>query len=54
MEYWVVNWQERSIEIYQREHAILSLNRKLYASDVLESPLLPGFSCLLNQLFREP
>jgi Uma2 family endonuclease len=53
LEYWVVNWQERSIEIYQRERALLTLNRKLYASDVLESPLLPGFSCLLSQLFKK-
>jgi Uma2 family endonuclease len=53
LEYWVVNWQERSIEIYQREQALLTLNRKLYADDILESPLLPGFSCLLSQLFDE-
>jgi Uma2 family endonuclease len=53
LEYWVVNWQERSVEIYQRERALLTLDRKLYAADVLESPLLPGFSCLLSQLFDE-
>jgi Uma2 family endonuclease len=53
LEYWIVNWQKRSIEIYQRERALLALNRKLYASDVLESPLLPGFSCLLSELFSE-
>ena len=53
LEYWVVDWKEHSIEIYQRERALLALNRKLYASDILESPLLPGFSCLLSQLFSE-
>jgi Uma2 family endonuclease len=53
LEYWVVDWQERSIEIYQRERASLALNRKLYVDDVLESPLLPGFSCLLSQIFDE-
>ncbi len=53
VEYWVANWQERSIEIYQREWALLALNRKLYADDVLESPLLPGFSCSLSQLFKK-
>jgi Uma2 family endonuclease len=51
--YWVVDWKERSIEVYQRERAMLVLNRKLYANDVLESSLLPGFSCLLSQLFSE-
>lgn len=53
LEYWVVNWQERSIEVYERERALLTLNRKLYAGDSLESPLLPGFRCLLSQLFEE-
>ena len=53
LEYWVVNWQERSIEIYQREQGLLALNRKLYTGDVLESLLLPCFSCLLSQLFRK-
>jgi Uma2 family endonuclease len=53
LEYWVVDWKERSIEVYQRERAMLVLNRKLYANDVLESSLLPGFSCLLSQLFSE-
>lgn len=53
LEYWVVNWQERSIEIYQRERALLALNRKLYTDDVLESPLLPGFSFLVGDLFGE-
>ena len=53
LEYWVVNWQERSVEIYQRERALLALNRKLFVDDVLESPLLPGFSCLLSQLFKK-
>src|SRR5256885_6677441 len=32
LEYWVVNWQERSIEVYECEQALLALNRKLYAS----------------------
>ena|SRR5256885_9186759 len=53
LEYWVVDCKERSIEIYQRERALLALNRKLYADDVLESPLLPGFRCALSQLFSE-
>lgn len=50
-EYWVVSWQERYLEIYQRERAMLKLNRTLYETDMLESPLLPGFSCQVNQVF---
>jgi len=53
LEYWIVNWQERYIEIYQREDAVLKLNRTLYESDILQSPLLPGFSCQVSQLFDD-
>jgi Uma2 family endonuclease len=50
-EYWVVNWQERTLEVYRREDAVLTLERTLEESDVLQSPLLPGFSCKVSQLF---
>lgn len=50
-EYWIVNWQERRLEVYRRENALLALDRTLKEDDVLESPLLPGFSCKLSQLF---
>src|SRR5947209_11026204 len=52
-EYWIVNWRERSLEIYRREDAVLTLDRTLDDSDVLESPLLPGFRCEVSQLFEE-
>lgn len=50
-EYWVVNWQERTVEIYRREEAVLTLEKTLEETDVLQSPLLPGFSCTVGQLF---
>jgi Uma2 family endonuclease len=50
-EYWIVNWQERKIEVYRREEAMLKSYATLYENDVLQSPLLPGFSCQLSQLF---
>jgi Uma2 family endonuclease len=50
-EYWIVNWQERRLEIYRREKAVLTLNRILHENDVLQSPLLPGFSCRVRQIF---
>ncbi len=53
LEYWIVNWQERYIEIYQREDAVLKLNRTLYENDTLQSPLLPGFTCQVSQLFDD-
>ncbi len=50
-EYWIVNWQERRLEIYRREEAVLTLNCILNENDVLQSPLLPGFSCRVSQIF---
>ncbi len=50
-EYWVVSWQERRIEIYRREDAVLRLNRTLFEGDVIQSSLLPGFTCQVNQIF---
>ncbi len=53
LEYWVVDWRKRCLEIYRREHAVLTLIATLYEADVLESPLLPGFSCQVSQLFDD-
>ncbi len=50
-EYWIVNWQERLVEVYQRENAVLMLNRTLMENDVLETSLLPGFSCKISKFF---
>src|SRR5436305_3665296 len=50
-EYWIVNWQERRIEIYRRVAAVLTLHCTLDQADTLESHQLPGFSCRVNQLF---
>jgi Uma2 family endonuclease len=51
LEYWIVNWQERYLEIYRREQAILKLHSTLYENDILQSPNLPGFSCQVSQIF---
>ena len=51
LEYWIVNWQERSLQIYRREEAVLKLHSTLYENDTLQSPLLPGFTCQVSKLF---
>jgi Uma2 family endonuclease len=51
-EYWVVNWQQRSLEVYRRENAVLTLDKTLDETDILETPLLPGFHCQVAQLFK--
>jgi len=53
LEYWIVNWQERCIEIYRREEAVLKIHSTLYESDILQSPHLPGFSCQVSQIFSD-
>ncbi len=51
LEYWIVNWQERYLEVYRREEAVLKLVATLYENDTLQSPYLPGFTCQLSKLF---
>ncbi|NJN60073.1 MAG: Uma2 family endonuclease, partial [Leptolyngbyaceae cyanobacterium SL_5_9] len=40
-----------SVEVYRRENAMLKLVATFYAQDEMTSPTLPGFSCLVSQLF---
>ncbi len=51
LEYWIMDWQLRQVEIYRREAAALRLVATLHADDVLQSPLLPGFACEVALLF---
>ena len=50
-EYWIISWRKRTIEVYRREEGDLRLLNTLNDSDTLNSPLLPGFSCLVSSLF---
>jgi Uma2 family endonuclease len=50
-EYWVINWQERCLEVYQRTNALLTLDRTLDETDILQSPLLSEFSCRVSAIF---
>jgi Uma2 family endonuclease len=50
-EYWIVDWERRQIEVYRRADAALHLAATLTGDDLLESPLLPGFSLRLSALF---
>lgn len=53
LEYWVINWQERYLEIYGREEGMLALNRTLYENDRIQSPLFPGFTCKVSDLYSD-
>jgi len=49
-EYWMVDTQQRRIEVCRRVAGRLTLVATLQEDDALESPLLPGFSCRVGQL----
>ena len=51
-EYWIPDWRSRSVEVYRRESAKLTLVATLLENDTLTSPLLPGFNVRVSELFR--
>ncbi|MEO1403798.1 MAG: Uma2 family endonuclease [Cyanobacteria bacterium J06635_1] len=51
LEYWIFDHENQTIEIYRRDSGVLTLRMTLYAEDTLSSPLLPGFTCAVNNLF---
>ncbi|MBI3360195.1 MAG: Uma2 family endonuclease [Chloroflexi bacterium] len=50
-EYWIADWQAKSLQVYRREGAALKLAATLYAGDELTSSLLPGFKVPVARLF---
>ena len=50
-EYWIVDWRKQQIEVYRREKAALKLIAILFNKDEITSPMLPHFSCLVEQIF---
>ena len=52
-EYWVVDRYRQTIEVYRLEQAQLMLVATLSSNDQLTTTLLPGFSCLVSQVFEE-
>jgi len=43
-EYWIVDWQQRTVEMYRRAGDTLELAATVAGEGVIETPLLPGFS----------
>ncbi|ASC70044.1 hypothetical protein XM38_009740 [Halomicronema hongdechloris C2206] len=50
-EYWVVNWQLQTLEVYRREAAQLQRVSTLMVDDSLTSPLLPNFRLPIASVF---
>ena len=53
-EYWIVDWQRRSVQVYRRGDAALELVTTLGDSDALTTPLLPDFACPVASLWTPP
>lgn len=53
-EYWIVNGQDREVEMYRHDGTGLRFWATLHSGEFLESPLLPGFSCQIDRLFFQP
>ncbi|MBC8075325.1 MAG: Uma2 family endonuclease [Chloroflexales bacterium] len=51
-EYWIADWRTVTIEVYRRDDAGLALAQTLQAGDTITSPLLPGFSCVIDRFFE--
>ena len=49
-EYWVVDPQLKTIEVYRLHENVLMLEATLRGSDVLTSALFPGFSCAVSEI----
>jgi Uma2 family endonuclease len=50
-EYWIADWQTKSVQVYRREKAALKLVATLHVEDELTSALLPGFTVSVTRLF---
>ncbi len=52
-EYWIIDWRMRQLEVYRREETDLRMTATLLEDDVLNTPLLPGFTCSVAELFED-
>jgi Uma2 family endonuclease len=51
-EYWIVDSENRSVEIYRLQNQSLELVAVLRENAELTSPSLPGFACPLSKIFE--
>ena len=51
-EYWICDRFNKQVSIYRRDNTRLVLVTTLLEDDLIESPLLPDFSCLVGKLYE--
>jgi len=52
-EYWIVSPGERTVEVLRLQDKQYELAGLYEEDDTLQSPLLPGFTCLVKDIFEE-
>jgi Uma2 family endonuclease len=52
-EYWLVDWRAHKVEVYRRKRRMLRLVESLYQNDKLQTPVLPGFECVVAEFFED-
>ena len=50
-EYWIVDWEAQTVDVYRQRQGALELSDTLAGADLLTSPLLAGFSCVVSSLW---
>lgn len=53
LEYWIVNWRTRQIEVYRREEMALQQAGIVYENDILQSPYLPELRFQVHEVFAD-
>ena len=53
-EYWIVDWPDQEIQVYQYREGALELAATLTGADHLTSPILPGFSSTVEEICTLP
>jgi len=51
LEYWVIDWQQRSVGVFRRAGHALTLTMRLGDGDAISSPMLPGFTLAVDELW---
>lgn len=51
-EYWIADWRSKRVQIHRRVNGILQLVATRLGDEIIESPLLPGFSCAVSLFFN--
>jgi len=52
VEYWIIDPEQQSVEVYRLDEGILELQTTVTAHDELRSSALPDFACRASEIFK--